>query len=397
MLLPYKVKNPYKRFPAATIALIAINVLVYMCTTDSFIFIREDIVKNYGYAFGASPFFNFFSAAFLHADPFHLLGNMLFLWIFGPPVEDRLGVVKFLAVYILTGFAGDVLQGTLDVAFIGKAQLGIGASGCIMGILGAYLYAFSWSTVCVFYWIYIRWHGVWEVAAIWIIGLYLLMDLGEGILFGSIGGGGVANFAHVGGGVAGAALCFVMRIKRDSEAVSGAKAIQADLKDLSAVPFHALETMLDEDPDNPDLLRAIIEPAFKWNKMDVANDAMKKLGAGFIDKDPAYVAYFLLSLRGDYSFYQPVHMLRLAGNLERNRDLLQAIEVYRLISERYPDSPDVEMALYKMAQCYWNGFRNAKGASGCLDELAKRFPRGNMVPFAKTMYQQIRQQAGSAN
>lgn len=99
MLIPYRVKNPTKHFPFATLGLITANIIVYILTTDSFLAIREDVVERYAYAFGVSPFINFITAAFLHTDPFHLLGNMLFLRVFGPPVEDRLRIPRYLAVY----------------------------------------------------------------------------------------------------------------------------------------------------------------------------------------------------------------------------------------------------------------------------------------------------------
>lgn len=397
MLIPYRVKNPTKRFPIATVSLIAINVIVYLLTIGDYLQIREDVVNNYAFALGVSPLWRSITAMFLHGDPFHLLGNMLFFWVFGPPVEDRLGIPKFLALYFATGFAGDFLQAAIDMAVVGHVRPGIGASGCIMGVLGAYWYLFSWSTVCVFYWIYWFWHGVWEVQALWIIGLYFLLDLGEGILFGTTKmSGGVANFAHVGGSFCGALLCFILRIKRDTEVVSEAKAIQAETKDLSLVPLYALQSMLEDDPRDPNLLRAIVAPAMREGNSAAVDKAFSLAGPELIEIDAGLVAYYLLDVRGSGDFYNPVQLLRLAGTLERSGDSLRAMGIYRLIVERFATAPETETALYRTAQCSWNTHHDAQTALACLSDMMQRFPMGAMTPYGRRLRQQIEQAGASA-
>lgn len=192
LIIPYRVKNPWKRFPIATVSLIGLNILIYLFTTEFFLTIRDDVLRHYAFQLGESSFFTIFSAMFLHGDLMHLAGNMLFFWVFGPAVEDRLGIPRFLLVFFATGIMGSLLQAGVDVAMYGQTLPGIGASGCVMGILGAYWFLFSWSTVCVFYLIgfFFRfWYGVWEVQALWVIGLYVLLDLAQGIFLGSAANG----------------------------------------------------------------------------------------------------------------------------------------------------------------------------------------------------------------
>ncbi|HOP79584.1 MAG TPA: rhomboid family intramembrane serine protease, partial [Armatimonadota bacterium] len=105
MLIPYRVKAPVSRFPIATVTIIAINVLVYLLTIDGNLMIKEHIALRYAFGGSELPILNVFTGAFLHADIFHVGGNMLFLWVFGQAVEDRLGIPKFLAVYLGTGVA----------------------------------------------------------------------------------------------------------------------------------------------------------------------------------------------------------------------------------------------------------------------------------------------------
>jgi len=389
MLIPYRVKNPPKKFPYATLTIVAVNVIVYGCTTQYFLAIRENVARDYSYLFGTSPFLHFFSSSFLHGDIFHIAGNMLFLWIFGPPVEDRLGIPKYVGLYFLTGFVGDVLQAGLDTVFAGVMPT-IGASGCIMGVVGAYWYLFPWSTVCVFYWLWWCWHGVTEIAAVWIIGLFLLMDLGEGFLYGAAGvSGGVANFAHVGGGIAGILLCIALRARRDTEALSEAKALHADAKDLYNMPLHALKTMAAEDPCNPELIRAMINPALRLRDHAAIEEALTRAGYGMIDKDPGLIAYYLMELGGDPGIYPPMYLLRLASAMERANDCEKAVGVYRMISERYPTVPECETALYRMALCCWKRMNDAATARTCVAELQKRFPNGEMYSYGEMLLRQM--------
>lgn len=393
MFLPYRVKNPPKRFPFTTLSLIALNLLVWTMTSQAFLVVREEIVNEYAFILWKTPAFTFFTASFLHGDIFHILGNMWFLWIFGPAVEDRLGVPKFLGVYLATGLVGFAAQALLDVAFTGLNNPIIGASACIMGIAGAYLWAFPWSTICVFYfiWFFIKiWYGVFEVAALWVVGGYLLLDLWSGLRDGALhAGGGVASFAHVGAGVAGLIIAWAMGVKRDTEALSEAKAVQADAKDLHNMPFHALENMIEADPTDLDVLRASIGPSIRQGKPYIVSEAIAKLGPGLIMTDYILAYSYLMDLHGDPGVYQSVHLLKLAGQFERAGEFDKAINVYKLIADTRQQEMEAENALYRMAYCYWTGYQHKEFAGQCLAQLQKRYPRGQMMPFAVSLWKQI--------
>jgi membrane associated rhomboid family serine protease len=148
-----------------------------------------------------------FTSMFLHGSWEHIIGNMLFLWIFGNNIEDVMGRVKFLLFYLAAGIAATALQTfvTLQWASANGASVpNIGASGAIAGVLGAYLVLLPRASVVTaftlgFFFI-IR-----EIPAIWFLGIWFLFQLVEGG-FGIThpqGGGGVAFFAHVGGFVFG--------------------------------------------------------------------------------------------------------------------------------------------------------------------------------------------------
>lgn len=390
MLIPYRVKNPWKKLPIATLSLIAINVLVFLLTSEGGLEIKETVARLYAYQLGVSPLFNLVTAMFLHADILHLAGNMLFFWVFGPSVEDRLGIPRYLLLYFTTGIMACVAQGLLDIMMHGTTLPGIGASGCIMGVLGAYWYLFSWSTVCVFYWFgwFIR--GVWEVEALWIIGLFILIDLIEGIVYG--GANGVANFAHLGGGISGVLLCMALRMPRDSEALSHAKASHADMKDLSLVSLVDLDIMRRHDPQNPEILQAMLSQAIMTGHQNMLHRAFADAGPTLIMKDPRLVARYLLKADGDPTIYTPSHLIRIARSLEETTskdDAANAIDIYRLVLQYHKDALDNELTLFRLASCYWQKYHDAARAKTCLQEQLTRYPYGSMEEYARALLRQI--------
>jgi len=144
-----------------------------------------------------SPPLTLLAAMFLHGSLFHLLGNMLFLWIFGNNVEDFLGPFRFVPFYLLSGLGASFFQ----VLFSPNSRVPmIGASGAIAGVLGAYLLLYPAARVrtLVFLFFFIR---VIAIPAAYVLGLWFVLQiLNVGM------GGGVAWFAHIGGFLFGLAL-----------------------------------------------------------------------------------------------------------------------------------------------------------------------------------------------
>ncbi len=164
-------------------------------------------VFEHGYKPGAPQLADLVVAMFLHGGFMHLFGNMLFLWIYGDNVEHRLGRVKYLFWYFVTGTAA-----TLFFALLASDSLVpmVGASGAISGVLGFYFWWFPRNVVRVlllFFPILVR---VVEIPARIVLGLYLFIDNVLPWLFMAGGGGGVAHGAHIGGFVAGVAAAFVI-------------------------------------------------------------------------------------------------------------------------------------------------------------------------------------------
>jgi membrane associated rhomboid family serine protease len=209
MLLPLRDENPTKRIPAVTIFIIALNCLIFLYQALS-----PQGLDYYTLKMGAipyeithfeslthvprlSPLVALFTSMFLHGSLFHLLGNMLYLWIFGNNVEDFLGSFRFILFYLLSGLGASFTH----IIFNPNSQVPmIGASGAIAGVLGAYfiLYPGARVSTFVFLFVFIR---VIPIRAAYVLGFWFLMQLLNVGL-----GGGVAWFAHIGGFLLGIAL-----------------------------------------------------------------------------------------------------------------------------------------------------------------------------------------------
>lgn len=144
------------------------------------------------------------TSQFLHGGLAHIASNMIFLWVFGPPLENRMGARRFFVFYVLCGIAASQAQ---VVAHLSSTTPMIGASGAIAGVLGAYLLLYPRSRVILMVPIFIIPY-FFELPAVLFLGVWFLMQLSFGLL-GQTQEGGVAWWAHVGGFVAGLGLLFV--------------------------------------------------------------------------------------------------------------------------------------------------------------------------------------------
>lgn len=167
-------------------------------------------VDHHGYKPGEPDLLDLLLCMFLHADFLHLFGNMLMLWIFGDNVEARLGRVRYLVAYLATGVAA-----TLSFAFLTPKSMTplVGASGAISGVLGFYLVWFPHNQVRVvilyLYFLFVH------VRAIWVLGVYLVIqNVLPFLLERRGGGGGVAHGAHIGGFLAGMAGALLVNLFR---------------------------------------------------------------------------------------------------------------------------------------------------------------------------------------
>ena len=158
------------------------------------------------------PVLDVFTSMFLHAGWLHLLGNMLYLWIFGNNVEDRMGRVVFLLFYLAGGVAAVAAQTLIDPT---STEPMIGASGAIAAVLGAYLVLFPGARIQSLVFLGFFYQLI-AVPAVLVLGFWFVLQVIDGL--GSLGAtdevaSNVAFFAHIGGFVAGAVIAIPFRLR----------------------------------------------------------------------------------------------------------------------------------------------------------------------------------------
>lgn len=246
-MIPLRTSIPRRKYPALTLLLIAVNVVVFLYQVSLPDEKASDIIYEHGfiplrltaairgvheisvpirqlkqrghYVFvtesarpmasdPASVILSLFSSMFLHGGWAHIIGNMLYLWTFGPNIEDRLGKLAYITFYLFCGLCAAGLQMLFDST---SPMPMVGASGAIAGVLGAYIVSYPLARVLTLLPIFFFWQFV-EVPALIFLGFWFVLQFFGGI--GSVSriqGGGVAYWAHVGGFAAGLAIMWVAK------------------------------------------------------------------------------------------------------------------------------------------------------------------------------------------
>ena len=217
-MFPIKSRQRCYRLPVVTGGLIICNFLVFYWELSqgralpqmiSALGLRPAFFASYWWVPSLSVWLPVVSSMFLHAGWLHLLGNMLFLWVFGGNVEDRLGHARFLLLYFLAGFVAaftQVLMLTDSMAPI------IGASGAIAGVLGGYLFLFPRARVLTIVVIFIV-PILLELPAIVLLLMWFATQFASGVASLETGEaiyGGVAYWGHIGGFIGGAILTVIL-------------------------------------------------------------------------------------------------------------------------------------------------------------------------------------------
>mgnify|MGYP001772665511 CR=1 FL=1 len=212
-MIPIKDENPTETFPFVTISLIILNILAFLWELRFDPYTLNAVIRELGFVparfWGISrdwlipPYISIITCMFLHGGFFHIAGNMLYLWIFGNNVEDRLGHFRFLIFYLLCGIAATLFH---SVIYPHSMIPLIGASGAISGVLGAYLLEFPLARIVTLVFIFIFITTI-RVPAFIFIGLWFFMQYLNGVAsLAFYTPTGVAWFAHIGGFVAGIVL-----------------------------------------------------------------------------------------------------------------------------------------------------------------------------------------------
>ena len=206
---PISDDNQSNSKPYVCYSIIAVCCFIFLWQSTLPTDLNQNAIYNFGVIPAAllgdqqsfiSPALTVFTSMFMHGGWMHLIGNMVFLWIFGDNIEDSMGHKKFLFFYLICGLLAALLQALINPS---SPVPMIGASGAIAGILGAYLILHPKANINVLFWIII-FITVIKVPAFIVLSVWIISQF-----FGSTGG--VAYFAHIGGFIAGALLIYFFK------------------------------------------------------------------------------------------------------------------------------------------------------------------------------------------
>lgn len=215
-MIPIRDDNPRERFPLVNTLFIALNLAIFL---HQFSLSPEELQAFIAH-YGAVPqkilahesYANIITSMFLHGGVMHLLGNLLYLYIFGDNVENLMGSLRYLTFYAVCGVGAALAHIFVNAS---SAVPMVGASGAISGVLGAYMVGYPRARVLIFFPLFF----FFRVPALIVLGVWFANQVAEGIIaFGIDLTGGIAWFAHIGGFLLGVILVkFFEKSKRRRE------------------------------------------------------------------------------------------------------------------------------------------------------------------------------------
>ena len=224
-MIPLKDDNPTSGRPLVTYFLIAACVLIFLIQFSSESYRSGQLFYSYGLIpsvlmghnqlpmdlYAVPAYLTIFSSMFMHGGFMHLIGNMLYMWIFADNIEDNLGPLKFLVFYLLAGIGAAMTQVFMDT----QSQLPmVGASGAIGGVLGAYLINHPNARVLVLI-PFGFFSQLIKIRALYVLGFWFILQFISS-------GGGIAYAAHIGGFVSGMILIlFFNKSKKKNKIIKG--------------------------------------------------------------------------------------------------------------------------------------------------------------------------------
>jgi pentatricopeptide repeat protein len=366
MIIPIGDDNPREKVPYVTYSLIGINTIVYIY----FAWIRgnyQEFVTQFGFIPGQYHILTVFTSMFLHGDIFHLVGNMLYLWIYGDNVEAKFGKVRFLLFYLASGVVAHGLQ----TSFSTNLQIpNIGASGAIAGVLGAYLVLFPRAKIIFWYFflIYFRFYsGKFRIPAWLVLGFWFAQQL----IFGYFGlsktaalEGGVAFFAHIGGFLCGLG---VMLLFRQLYRFQRARLLNPVIDDMQQNRFSY-------DSEQRKGIRGY---------QKTIKEVLLKQGTG-----EAVPLYEQMQSQYPDSTVDAETAFQLAESYCRRKEFDKALTTYKKMLIEHPHSDKADNALWCMAEVYQQQYHLPEKSDQCLQIILDGYPLSEWYSPAKLNLEQ---------
>jgi len=341
------------------------------------------------------------SHAFLHGGWFHLIGNLVYILVFGPPLEDRLGPVKFYTIFALSAAAGAYVHTALTALYSPEyMQYGvIGASGATSGILGAYFVRLYFSRVRVAYWIFMPFQGVNRAGRTYVpvvfavIFWFVLQGVRTLIQLGTEGMR-VAYSVHLGGFACGVLLAVCFKAFEDARAEEHLVAARRHFEkaDWFGAQAEYAEYLAMREGDvqaRAGLARAFVADGDKVRSRSNYADAIGlSLKKG--ERDTAE-ALFDEAMRQipNFALAEDLH-LDIACGMERTLKYRSAMRAYDHFVWKYPLSEEAPFVLLRMAGIFEKRLRNPREAFSCYSRLAAEYASDRWADYARAEIERLK-------
>jgi len=388
-VIPVGTNLNLKNFPWATIALLFTNWIIFIPFSGNFYWI-DFWISQYLFSVPGDQYpWQLITGMFFHADLLHILGNSLFLLVFGPSVEDKLGWKDYLFLYFLTGISANLIHGMMYGFFVREELFipSLGASGAISGVMGVYLYRCYYSKIKLMIDLFLPFRI--KLPAFIILPLWFARDFMGGI--DSIRGIGqnVAFWAHVGGFVAGFGACRYLHYEIQARREKLEFVAQTSLQQYGGYGegIEATKKLLESDPENPELHLNLARAESRSWSSPKGREHYEKAIKLLLEKDPEKAAEVYIEYWKKYfSILEPSYQVRLSLLLSKMSNVNLAVQsLQTLVDSGRPLDIYMEQAHLNLAKIYDQGLGRADLAQHVYEKFLKKFPGSKHRGFVEKM------------
>jgi membrane associated rhomboid family serine protease len=385
MFIPVGTNLKLKKIPFATIGLLLINWLVYAFTHGLY-YKTDFLIWRYFYLQPGEPYpWQLITSMFFHGSFWHLLGNSVFLWIFGIYVEDKVGWKQYLFLYFLTGIAAGLIHSMMTGLWM-RDQLTIptlGASGAISGIMGVYLYRCYYSKIRLLLFFVLPV----QIPAVIFLGFWFLRDFMAGIA--AIKGihQNVAFWAHVGGFLSGLATSKYLKYEDQAKREKLEHTVRKHFgtREGYAEGIMAAEQLLQTDANNPQLHLKMAQAKSTMGGSRAGKEHYQQAIKLMLDTDREKVVEVFVEYWKKYlTIIEPQLQLRVSRLLARSGNTsLARTTLEALINSDYPPDRSMEAAYLDLAKLYEQELKQYDLARAVYHQYMKKFPQSEHRAFVE--------------
>ena len=401
--LPLKTDRTLRAVPYVTYALCFINIIVYLNQlhlSDSGVY---RLTHQWGFIVSHPSLVTVFTYGFLHVELFHLLGNLLILWLMGTVLESAIGSTVFALIYFASLVSAIILFGVIAKAFF-PATLDVplnGASGAVAGVMG--LAAFRYARLRVLTIPLISIPALLPIPiplplSIWVpLWIYALFFAGTEMLEGvqeiqSLQPTMVAHWAHIGGLALGALMALLANMaqegKREYVLEETTKATAGEgSRTRSRLEVEAL---LRDSPEDPELLEAMAALTLVQGENEQSRTFYLRAIRHFLAnglRDRAAISYLNVLNTDSPAVFNPREQILLASQLESLGHFPEAVQAFTLLAEKHHDHEEAQTALLRAALIHQRYLHDPAGAAELLTALIERYPNS---PWRNLAHERLR-------